>query len=122
MQKALAHYKNPPFLRDLSSQFAFLIISHVLNSHNEELLNNSVLLPLPVAKKEIKRRGFNHVEEIAKELSSSLHIPITSQDGVLDKRILLVDDIYDTGERMEETAGRLKKQGVQDIWGIVVAR
>ncbi|HEA84393.1 MAG TPA: ComF family protein [Candidatus Wildermuthbacteria bacterium] len=122
IQKALAHYKNPPFLRDLSSQFAFLIISHVLNSHNEKLLNNSVLLPISVPKKEQRRRGFNHIKEITKQLSSSLNIPIVSIKELPNKRILLVDDIYDTGERMEDMASKLKKQGAQDIWGMVIAR
>lgn len=122
IQKALAHYKNPPFLRDLASQFAFLIISHVLNSHNEELLNNSFLLSVPVTKKEQRHRGFNHVEEITKQLSSALNIPIISMEKIPNKRILLVDDIYETGERMEDIAYKLKKQGVKDIWGVVIAR
>ena len=122
IQKALRYYKNPPFLRDLSSQFAFLIISHVINSHNEEILNNSLLLPIPISGKEERQRGFNHIAKITKDLSSALNIPITSLNTITDKRILLIDDVYETGERMEDMASELTKNGIHDIWGIVVAR
>ncbi|HEA84561.1 MAG TPA: ComF family protein [Candidatus Wildermuthbacteria bacterium] len=120
IQKALAHYKNPPFLRDLSSQFAFLIISHLLNSHNEHLLHNAVLISMPT--KHQKQRGFNAAEEIAKQLSSSLNIPIVSLKDIPNKRILLVDDIYETGNTMEETVSAIKETGAEEIWGVVVAR
>lgn len=43
-------------------------------------------------------------------------------EEIPNKRILLVDDIYETGERMEDIAYKLKKQGVKDIWGVVIAR
>ena len=120
VQKALQYYKHPPFLRDLSSQFAFLIISHFIHSHNEDLLENSVLYPIPT--KRLRWRGFDPAQKIAEELSLSLHIPIKNTPDSKDKRVLLVDDIYKTGATMEKTASVLREAGVKEIWGVVVAR
>jgi len=118
IQKALRYYKNPPFLRDLSSQFAFLIISHLANSHNEDILHNAVLYPTPT--KSLKWIGFSPSKEIAERLSSSLNIPLASIKNTQEKRVLLVNDIYE--ETMEETALALKEEGAEEIWGVVVAR
>ena len=38
------------------------------------------------------------------------------------KRILLVDDVYTTGESMREAGRVLKKAGVKSVWGLVLAR
>ena len=120
IKKALRYYKNPPFLRDLSLQFAFLIISHLVYSRNKHLLKDAVCIAMPTRRQ--KWRGLNPAEEIAKQLSSSLNIPLVSMNNIPDKRILLVDDIYTTGTAMEETASTLKAIGVKEIWGVVVAR
>ena len=38
------------------------------------------------------------------------------------KKIILIDDVFTTGATMEEAALTLKKAGVKEIWGMVVAR
>ena len=47
---------------------------------------------------------------------------IKNEYQILGKKILLVDDIYTTGSTLEECAKVLKKAGVKEIIGIVVAR
>ena len=41
---------------------------------------------------------------------------------ILNKKILLLDDIYTTGATMEEAASILLQSGAKGIWGITVAR
>lgn len=45
------------------------------------------------------------------------------KNGVIkNKKILLLDDVYTTGETMEEAAKTLKKAGAKEIIGMVVAK
>lgn len=37
------------------------------------------------------------------------------------KRVLLVDDVFTSGASMKECAKELKKQGVEMVWGLVLA-
>lgn len=120
IRKALRYYKNPPFLRDLSSQFTFLIISHLVHSRNKHLLEDAVCIAMPT--KHQKWRGFNPAQEIAKQFSLSLNIPLVSIKNMPSKKILLIDDIYETGATMEDTASTLKAAGAKEVWGVVVAR
>jgi len=124
IQTALRYYRKPPFLRDLSSQFAFLIISHFIHSDNEHILTGAVLVPVPLPEKQQRWIGFNPGELIAKELSSTLNLPLVSMEKVSNqtKRVLLVDDTYSTDSIMETAAFKLTEAGVKEIWGVVVAR
>ncbi len=38
------------------------------------------------------------------------------------KKVILVDDVYTTGSTMEEFAKALKRAGVKEIWGMVIAK
>ena len=112
------------------------------------------MVPVPLSKRKLKRRGFNQAEEIAKELSKILRIPLISsclvkiketpsqtelsekerkekirraflvkeKQGIEDKKILLVDDVYTTGATIEEAAKVLKEAGAKEVFGMVIAR
>lgn len=123
IKTVIEKYKNPPFLKDLSLQLSYIIISHFSNVHNAINMKDFHIVPVPLERKKLKWRGFNQSEEIAKELSKALKIPFSTVNNVmLNKNILLVDDIYKTGNTMETTAKALKEGGANAIWGVVVAR
>ena len=41
---------------------------------------------------------------------------------LIGKKILLVDDVYTSGESMRECVRVLKRAGVEKVWGLVLAR
>jgi ComF family protein len=75
--KTLLHqFKYEPFLRELSRTLTDLIIAHFQLLDNQIKLQDAVLLAVPLHKKRLKWRGFNQAEEIARELSRFLNIPL----------------------------------------------
>ena len=41
---------------------------------------------------------------------------------IADRRLLLIDDIFDSGETMKETARILKEDGAAAVWPLALAR
>jgi len=79
-KKLIYRFKYPPYLKDLSKTLVSILIEHfVLSGKNtDEIWENSVLVPVPLDKKKIKNRGYNQSEELAKELSKVLQVPVIS--------------------------------------------
>jgi len=79
-RKLIHQFKYPPYLKDLSKTLASLIIEHLILSGNNtnEIWENGVLIPVPLYKKKFRERGYNQSEELAKELSKILKIPVVS--------------------------------------------
>ena len=81
-RKLIHQFKYEPYLKDLAKTLASLLIEHfVLSGKNtNEIWNNSVLIPIPLDKDKLKLRGYNQSEELAKELSKVLQIPMVSDN------------------------------------------
>jgi ComF family protein len=79
-KKLIYQFKYQPYLKDLAKTLASILIEHfVLSGKNtNEIWENGVLIPVPLDKKKLKIRGFNQSEELAKELSVVLKIPVVS--------------------------------------------
>ena len=79
-RRLIYQFKYPPYLKDLSKTLASILIEHfVLSKKNtDDIWENSVLIPVPLDKKKLKIRGYNQSEELAKELSKILQIPVIS--------------------------------------------
>ncbi|MCX6718709.1 MAG: ComF family protein [Candidatus Staskawiczbacteria bacterium] len=79
-RKLIYQFKYKPYLKDLAKTLASILIEHFVLSKNNtnEIWENSVLIPVPLDKKKIKIRGYNQSEELAKELSKVLQIPVIS--------------------------------------------
>lgn len=69
-------FKYKPFVRELAKPLASLIITHFQLSDNKPNFSNFILIPIPLSKKRLRWRGFNQAEELAKELSKFLKIPL----------------------------------------------
>ncbi|MCK5044729.1 ComF family protein [Candidatus Parcubacteria bacterium] len=133
-QKLIHKFKHQPFIKELAKPLTSLIIAHFFLLGKKPDFSDFMLIPVPQEVKEIKRRGFNPAQEIAEELRKFLEIPLLSQslrknkniffcnEPMENKKILLVNDTYVTGNTMEECADALKKAGTQQVIGLVIAR
>jgi ComF family protein len=82
IKKLIQYLKYEPFCKELAKDLSLLIIDHFqLIDKEPEFLKNKkdwVLIPVPLEKRKIKWRGYNQAEEIAKNLSQFLKIPLLS--------------------------------------------
>jgi len=70
-KKLIYNFKYEPYIKNLSKVISSIILEHFdsTNRNTENFWNNSILIPIPIDKKKLKRRGYNQSEEIAKEIS-----------------------------------------------------
>ncbi len=108
------------------------------------------ILPIPLTRKKLRRRGYNQAELLARELEKRLNIPLNRdilyrqkdgreqkslhrfarrrnqedvfgvRKGILPECVLLVDDIYTTGNTLEAASRELKKAGVKRVYFVTV--
>jgi len=93
-KKLIYQFKYSPYLKDLAQTLASILIEHFVKTqkNTNEIWENGILVPVPLDQKKLKIRGYNQSEELAKELSRILQIPVISD--VLVK-------IKHTGSQME---------------------
>jgi ComF family protein len=77
-KKLIHQFKYEPYVKELSESLASLIINHFQLIQKSFEQEKFILVPVPLTKKKLKQRGFNQSEEIAKEISKSLKLPLTS--------------------------------------------
>lgn len=77
VKKLIQKFKYEPFIKELAQSLVSLMITHFqLSSKSKTDFSGSLLIPVPLGKKRLKWRGFNQAEEIGKELSSCLKVPL----------------------------------------------
>jgi len=59
-------------------------------------------------------------KEREKNIKGAFKIQIPEE--IKEKIIFLVDDVFTTGQTMEEAARVLKNEGAKEVWGVVIAR
>lgn len=107
--------------------------------------NIDVIVPAPMHRRDVRRRGFNQSSLIAKELGRMLNIPtdmksvtkvrhthtqkglgkggrtinlrnaFSASEVLRGKRVLLVDDICTTGSTLREITAAIKKAGAASV-------
>ena len=109
------------------------------------------VVPVPLSRYRENWRGFNQAEVIALEVGKQLGVPVVrglkrvrdnkqqskvkggrkrreNVRGVFEVcklkrgKVLLVDDVFTSGATMREACGKLKKAGIEFVWGLVLAR
>lgn len=106
-------FKYEPFIKELSQSLASLIIEHFrliekpltdfFYPVRKSSVSNGVyfiLIPIPLKEKRLRWRGFNQAEEIGKELSSFLKIPLINDVLIKIKETLPQVELSDQ-ERKE---------------------
>jgi ComF family protein len=78
VKKLIQKFKYKPFIKELAENLASLIITHLQLLDNKPNFTNFILIPIPLNEKRLKWRGFNQAEEISKELSKFLKLPLIS--------------------------------------------
>ena len=135
-------------VKQLAKPLAKLILERVWKKLETE---NWLVVPIPLSKNKLRRRGYNQAELIARELSANVRADILfkkfhtkSQVEVKDKeerlanivgsfeiknrqiirgeKIILIDDVLTTGATMSEAKKILKKAGAKKVVGVVAAR
>lgn len=91
-------------IKELTKPLAFLIISHLINLNKNINFSSFALIPIPLHKKKLKKRGFNQSEELAKEISKILKIPVLSNVLIKTKKTLNQVDLKKR-EREENIKG-----------------
>jgi ComF family protein len=109
------------------------------------------LVPVPASRRAVARRGFDHVERLARELAaaSGMHLsPVLEREGGRDqrglgreqrranvadvfrvletegapRRALLVDDVITTGATLDSAARALLDAGSEEVRAVALAR
>ena len=108
------------------------------------------IIPVPVHRKRLKARGYNHAELLAEEIASLSGIPLltgallrtdqteamrrldregrrrnlrgafSASGKELPARVLLVDDILTTGSTLDECALTLKEAGAKEVYFVTL--
>ena len=110
-----------------------------------------LVIPIPLSKNKMRRRGYSQAELIAKELSDNICADVLlkkfhtksqvevkdkeerlaniigsfeakNSETITGKKIILIDDVLTTGATMREAKKVLKQAGAKKVVGIVVAR
>lgn len=135
-----------------NARYLFAPLSlYMLEEYKTWKMNADMIVPVPLYAKRYKQRGYNQAEELAKELSRHLNIPVVNavskeretvsqtelefkdrQENVKDafklidksvknKNILLIDDVYTTGATVKEVCRVLNKAKVNKIYVLTLA-
>jgi ComF family protein len=117
IKNLIQKFKYQPFIKELARNLTSLIITHFqLIEKSPTDFSNFILIPIPLEKKKLKWRGFNQAEELAKEISSFLKIPLLSNCLIKAKETLPQVELSDE-EREENIKGAFNYQHPELVKG-----
>lgn len=125
-------------------EIALTIAALMADEVNGAYLNYDLIVPVPISLKKLKKRGYNHVYIIARELSELIKVPVLDcirrvkdtepqilfnsierwynvkdcfeiDTNLYAKKILLLDDVITTGATAHYCAAEIKKAGAAKV-------
>jgi competence protein ComFC len=104
IKNLIQKFKYRPFVKELAQPLTSLIITHFQLLDKKPNFSDFILIPVPLEKRKLKSRGFNQTEEIGKELSKFLKIPLLNNILAKIKETPPQVDLFDE-ERKENIKG-----------------
>lgn len=150
MAKYLLHH-----LKFYQQLFLLPLLSQLMILNLAEYFNNAkpqVIIPVPLHRFRLLRRGFNQAHELAKRLGRAYHIPVKALGATKIKRtpaqanlsaslrktnvtksfkvsltmpiehVLLIDDVFTTGATVNALAHEFRRAGVKRVDVITLFR
>lgn len=77
LKKLIAAFKYEPFLRSLAAPLAKLIADHFALAQIQPD-RNAIIVPVPLAQKRLRWRGYNQAASLARELGHLWRLPVNS--------------------------------------------
>lgn len=115
VQRLIHSFKYPPFLRDLAKPLAFSIIAH-FSFLNKPIYPLHALCPVPLHKRRLRWRGYNHAEELAKQLGYAWSLPVIS-DALLRTKHTAPQVDLGKEKRLKNMRGAFAARNPQAIAG-----
>lgn len=113
-------FKYKPFVKELSKPLCSLITDHFqLLEDLPPFCNrgsNFILIPIPLEKRKLRRRGFNQVEEITKQLSKFLELPLLNNVLIKKQATFPQVELFQK-ERKQNILGAFSCQNEENIKG-----
>ncbi|WP_457625460.1 ComF family protein [Persephonella sp.] len=143
----ILYYMKIKGFKNLSSTVSGIIKDDIKNFVKENKIN--LITYIPLDRKTLKERGFNHLEEILREIFPSfliqdavektrktkLQMELSRKErlknlkgafrlkrDIKGKRVLIFDDIMTTGSTMLEIYKAIKKGKPEKVYGYLIAR
>ena len=120
-------YEYRGIIRKILLDYKFYNKSYICNCFAKMLLNckktygffsfYDIIIPVPIDKQKRINRGYNQTE-----LITNIIVQKTNKSVILNKRIIVFDDIYTTGATADEISRILKENGAKEILFLVLAK
>jgi ComF family protein len=116
IKNLIQKFKYEPFIKELAETLSLIIITHFQLLDKKPNFSDFILIPIPLNEKRLRWRGFNQAEEISKELSKSLKLPLVS-DCLFRIKNTFPQIELDGKERKENVKNVFYCQKIKKIFG-----
>lgn len=142
-----------PFKHAAALRYGRVMSHHMIFAMGDMKADFDLIIPVPLAKARLFKRGYNQATLLAKPISKHFGCPVdtktitrkyrpdmghknakqraenihgvftvTDPDKIVNKTILLVDDVMTTGATFSELHRVLKRAGARAVYGVVFCR
>lgn len=139
------------YVEEAAADLSKLFVDAVVSSNISPSLFDQIIIPIPLYRKRFLERGFNQSELIARKVAEALHMnfrpdllcrikntahqanltkserfenikeAFSAREGAAIEKVFLFDDVFTTGQTMNEAAKSLKAAGVKEVRALALA-